>query len=269
MHDKVRLIGIAAYGDINYDFYGIGQGAGDTGESIELNQTGPVALVDGLVRIAPKWYAGARYQILDMSTAAPDFTPEGGPIVPAGDLKVRTAALGPRLQWDSRDSQFYPRSGTQLDAFASFYGSAVGGRRTYQTYQASIGRFHSAGARNVIAWHAVVCGIDGEAPFYDLCPLGRSQDIRGYQIGQYRDDRMVAAQAEWRSEIWWRFGAVVFAGVGEVAPEFGKISWKALLPGGGAGLRVTLAKRNHVNLRVDYAWGKKSSALYMSVAEAF
>ena len=63
----------------------------------------------------------------------------------------------------------------------------------------------------MITWHGVVCSTDGDAPFYDLCPFGRSQDIRGYQIGQYRDERMVAAQAEWRSEIWWRFGGVVFA----------------------------------------------------------
>ena len=41
------------------------------------------------------------------------------------------------------------------------------------------------------------------------------------------------------------------------------------LPGGGVGLRFTLARRNHVNLRVDYAWGKNSTALYVGVAEAF
>ena len=38
---------------------------------------------------------------------------------------------------------------------------------------------------------------------------------------------------------------------------------------GGVGLRFTLAKRNHVNLRIDYAWGKSSTALYVGVAEAF
>lgn len=267
--DRVRLLGVYAYGDVNYEFFGIGQDAGDAGRSIELNQKGPVALVDGLVRIAPRWYAGARYQILDMAIATPGLAAPDDPIVPVRDLTLRTAGLGPRLQFDSRDNPFYPRHGTQIDALASFYGSAAGGRRTYQNWQASLNRYHSAGARHVIAWRATVCGIEGAAPFYDLCALGKAQDLRGYVLGQYRDDRMVAAQAEWRSEIWWRFGGVLFAGVGEVAPEFGQLSWKGLLPGGGAGLRFLLAKRNHVNLRVDYAWGKKSSALYMSVAEAF
>ena len=80
---------------------------------------------------------------------------------------------------------------------------------------------------------------------------------------------MLAAQAEWRSELWWRLGATAFFGEGLVAPDFGSFKWDGLLPGGGVGLRFTVATQNHVNLRVDYAWGKNSSALYMGVAEAF
>ena len=80
---------------------------------------------------------------------------------------------------------------------------------------------------------------------------------------------MLAAQAEWRSELWWRFGAAVFGGGGEVVPDFRSLNWNDALPSGGAGLRFTVAKRNHVNLRADYAWGKGSSAVYVSVVEAF
>jgi hypothetical protein len=269
MHDRVRLLTVVAYGDVNYEFFGIGEDAGDAGQSIKLNQRGPFVLTDALVRVGSRWYSGARYQILDMSVAAPDVSGTEDPVVPADDLKLRTAGLGPRLQFDSRDSQFYPRHGVHVDAFASFYGSAVGGRRTDQAWQTSISHFLSAGTRNVVAWHGVLCGVEGPAPFYDLCALGKSQDLRGYPIGQYRDSRMVAAQVEWRSEVWWRFGAVLFTGVGAVTPDFSEIAWDSLQPSGGAGLRFTLATRNHVNLRVDYAWGRKSSALYVSVAEAF
>ena len=267
--DRVRILGVAAYADVNYDYYGIGQDAGNAGRSIELNQKGPVAVVDTLVRVAPQWYAGGRYQILDMRVFTPGLSVDGGPTIPAADATLRTAALGPRAQFDSRDNPFYPRRGIHFDVVASFYGEAVGGRRKYQSYQAFVSHFVSAGERDVIAWHTVVCGVYGSVPFYDICALGKSSDLRGYQLGQYRDDRMIAAQAEWRREIWWRFGGVLFAGVGEVSPEFSRVSWNDLLPSGGVGVRLTLAKQNHVNLRVDYAWGKKSSALYVSVAEAF
>ena len=136
-------------------------------------------------------------------------------------------------------------------------------------YQAWINRYHGIGARHVLAWHVAGCGAKGDVTFYDLCLLGRSQDLRGYTIGQYRDYALIAAQAEWRTELWWRFGATAFVGGGTTAPTFSALVLNDTLPSVGVGLRFTLAKRNHVNLPVDYAWGKNSSALYVSVAEAF
>lgn len=268
-HDRFRLLAVAAYSDINYEFFGIGQSAGSAGTSIELNQAGSVGLFEGLVRIAPDWYIGARYQILDMTASTSDLAIPDGPTLPAIDADLRTASLGPRVEFDSRDNPFYPRHGLQIQGIANFYGKGVGGQRNYQVYEGWINGYHAVGARNVVAWHAGACGTDGRVPFYDLCLLGKNQDLRGYTTGQYRDGAMLAAQAEWRSELWWRFGAVAFAGVGEVSPDFTTFTFKDVLPGSGVGLRFTLAKRNHVNLRVDYAWGKNSSALYVGVAEAF
>jgi Omp85 superfamily domain len=268
-HDKFRILGLAAYSDVNYAFYGIGQSAGDAGVSIELNQVGPVGLVDGLIRVYPQWYVGARYQLLNMTVAANSVTTPSDPAFPVQDANLRTAALGPRVEFDSRDNPFYPRSGLHMQGIASFYGQAVGGRRTYQVYQGWINGYRAIGSRHVLAWHAGGCGADGSVAFYDLCLLGKNQDLRGYPTGQYRDRAMIAVQAEWRAELWWRFGAAAFVGGGEVSPDFGSVSAKDVLPGGGVGLRFTLAKRNHVNLRVDYAWGKSSTALYVGVAEAF
>lgn len=268
-HDRFRVLGIAGYADINYEFFGIGQSAGESGRSIALNQVGWVGMLEGLVRFAPGWYAGARYQMLKMTVDARGVAPPDGPTVPALDVDLRTASLGPRLDYDSRDNPFYPRRGMQVRGIVNLYGEGVGGRRSYQTYDGWVNRYYSAGSRNVIAWHLGACGADESVPFYDLCLLGKSRDLRGYTAGQYRDRAMVAAQAEWRSELWWRFGAAAFVGAGAVAPAFEALSWANVLPGSGAGLRFTLAKRNHVNLRVDYAWGKDSTALYVGVAEAF
>jgi hypothetical protein len=268
-HDTIRVLGVFAYGDINYAYYGVGESAGATGESIEVNQTGPVGLVEGLVRVRPRLFVGARYFALQMTVASESVTVANGPTLPAIDTDLRTAALGPRVDYDSRDSTFYPREGLFVQGMVNFYDQAFGGRRSYRAYQASVNRYQSLSARHVLAWHAGACGVDGFVPFYDLCMLGKSQDLRGYPIGQYRDRAMVAAQIEWRSELWRRFGAVAFLGGGEVAPDFGSLNLKQTVPGGGIGLRFTLASRNHVNLRADYAWGKDSSALYVGVVEAF
>jgi surface antigen Omp85-like protein len=268
-HDKFRLLGVGAYGDVNYAFYGIGQSAGDAGLSIGLNQAGPAGMVEGLVHLGRRWYAGARYFALHMAVTSPEIPIPGGPTLPGVDADIRTASLGPRVDFDSRDNPFYATRGTQLQSIIGLYGEGVGGHRSYQSYQGALNRYHAIGRRSVLAWHASGCGIAGDAPFYDLCLLGKAQDLRGYTLGQYRDRAMLAAQAEWRSELWWRFGATAFFGEGLVAPDFGSFTADGLLPGGGVGLRFTVATQNHVNLRVDYAWGKNSSALYMGVAEAF
>ena len=80
---------------------------------------------------------------------------------------------------------------------------------------------------------------------------------------------MLAAQAEYRLELPKRFGLVAFAGVGEVARALDDFNMQNLLPSVGAGLRYTLAKQNHINLRLDFAVGRDSQAFYVSIGEAF
>lgn len=94
-----------------------------------------------------------------------------------------------------------------------------------------------------------------------------SKDLRGYQIGQFRDHRMLVGQAEYRRELFWRIGVVAFAGAGAVVKTFDNFGDPE--PGGGLGLRLLVAKKNHINLRIDYAWGNNSHATYVSVGEAF
>ncbi len=170
---------------------------------------------------------------------------------------------------DTSDSTFYPRDGSILDILGDLYGPAVGGRRTYQNLTVSYNKYLSFGRKNVFAVHGSVCMVTEAAPFYDICTLGFSKDLRGYQIGQFRDNRMLVGQVEFRRELFWRIGAVAFAGAGAVAHTWGDFNDTQAEPGGGVGLRFVLAKRNHINLRFDYAWGNNSKASYVSLGEAF
>jgi hypothetical protein len=54
-----------------------------------------------------------------------------------------------------------------------------------------------------------------------------------------------------------------------VAETFSKFNTGNILPGGGLGVRFTLAKESRINLRIDYGWGKDGSAFYVGIAEAF
>jgi hypothetical protein len=114
------------------------------------------------------------------------------------------------------------------------------------------------------------CDVPGDrVPFFELCMYGSGADLRGYELGRYRDHFMVAAQTEYRLTLPWRISVTVFGGTGEVAPSFGRLNSENLLPAGGAGLRYALSSKYRVNYRVDYAIGKNGGTWIVTLGEAF
>jgi hypothetical protein len=276
--NKYRLLLAVGRADIHFNFFGIGAAAGNAGRSVPVEVEGRGLLIDGSMRVfGQHWFAGLRYYGMrsTINIDRANVSRPGEPIfpdrpqVPEIDLNLRTAGLGPTLEYDSRSDPFYPRAGEQFRFQASFNGRAVGGRRTYQNYQVFYNKYYSLSNRQVLAAHVGGCYATGSVPFYDLCFFGKSKDVRGYDVGQYIDRVMLAGQAEYRLELKKRLGAVAFFGAGEVARRFADLRTDALKPGGGVGLRFRLTKQNHVNLRIDYAWGIGSKGLYLGVTEAF
>jgi hypothetical protein len=276
--NKYRLLMAVGRADIHFNFFGIGANAGDAGRSVPIEVEGRGLLIDGSMRVFRRnWFAGLRYYAMrsTINIDRANVTPPGQlplpdtPQIPEIDLNLRTAGLGPTLEFDSRSDSFYPRAGEQFRFQAGFNGRAVGGRRKYQTYQAFYNKYYSLSPRQVLAGHVAGCYATGSVPFYDLCFLGKSKDLRGYEVGQYIDRVMIAAQAEYRLELPKRLGAALFFGAGEVARRWADLRSDALKPGGGVGLRFRLTKQNHINLRIDYAWGINSKGLYLGVTEAF
>ena len=267
--DRYRVLLGGGGGEFNYNFFGVGSGAGQAGISIPLSQRSRAFLIEPKVRIFRSWYLGPRYHLITnhVSLGSHKIDPADLPIPLPADLKFTTAALGIRLQRDTSDNPFYPRKGSLFDLSADFFEPAFGADRSYKNLTISYDKYISVGPKNVFAIHGSVCSVSDRAPFFDVCELGMSADLRGYQAGQFRDDRMIVGQAEYRRELFWRLGAVAFAGAGAVGKTFGNFGDTE--PGGGFGLRLTVAKRYHTNLRFDYAWGDNSRASYVSLGEAF
>jgi hypothetical protein len=267
--DRFRILAAAATARVNYSFYGIGNETGGEETTIPITQRGSGLLVGAQVRVIERWFVGSRYYHFNMNTSRDEGnTDESGPIDEVG-FKLPVAALALHVQRDSRASQFYPRTGSVFDTKVYFSSPAVGARFTYQDYGISFQQYFRLGERQVLAYRVKGCAVNGHAPFFALCTLGNAADMRGYPVGRYRDRRMLVGQVEYRRELWWRFGAVAFAGAGQVGPTFGDFQGSNTRPGGGVGLRFAVAPKNHINLRVDYSVGQGSHAWYVGVAEAF
>ena len=115
----------------------------------------------------------------------------------------------------------------------------------------------------------MACSANGSVPFYDLCLYGFNSDLRGYTTGEFQNRRMFAAQAEYRIELPKRLGLAAFGGVGGTARRWHDFRSDQLLPAAGAGLRFKLDKKNHINYRIDVAFGREGRTLSIGLGEAF
>ncbi|MCP4897810.1 MAG: BamA/TamA family outer membrane protein [bacterium] len=268
--DTYRLSGWVGFFDVNLQFYGIGNEAGDRGESVEINQSGPFFMPRLLRRVKGNFYLGAQFRYMKVKTGftnLPDWLP--GDILERG-VTITSSGLGLIGEYDGRDNEFGPSTGSYLLVTSNFAREELGSDRDYELYDVGFNLYRTVGEGKVLAWRTTGCMTGGATPFYDLCLVGGEVDgIRGYVGGQYRDEVSVTTQLEYRWNFHKKWGMVAFGGVGQIGPSFSEISSDNLLPSYGVGIRFMASKEQGVNLGIDYARGKDSGAWYFRIAEAF
>jgi hypothetical protein len=268
--DRYRISGGIAGVDVHYDYFGVGTDAAESGIEVPLEQELEGFLFDGLVRVAPKLFAGIGYMFGTSKTSieAGEETP------PAQDLSSREldtdiSAISAILEGDRRDNTFFPTTGDRFQFNAEFHDEAWGDDFAYQIYALRYTGYRPLGKRQVLAYNAVARAVSGDAPFFALSQVGRQDGLRGYVSGKYRDQSLLSFQIEYRRMYPNRFGFVLFAGGSEVAEDLGAFNTNDIVGSVGVGLRYQLTKQNPLNYRIDYAYGKDGSTWYFFVGEAF
>ena len=256
-------------GRANLDFFGIGRIPGRSPISVPLRMEGTIFFGELMRNVGRHIFIGPRYQYRRLSAGIDGVVPPGGFEVPQIDLRSNSAALGFHLQRDRRDSTFYPRKGNLFDFTGDFFDQVWGSRREYKTYKIAYNGFRALTNKQVFAYRAMACSANGSVPFYDLCLYGFNSDLRGYTTGEFQNRRMFATQAEYRIELPRRLGLVAFGGVGGTARRWNEFRSDQLLPAAGAGLRFKLDKKNHINYRIDLAFGREGRTLSIGLGEAF
>jgi hypothetical protein len=214
--------------------------------------------------------AGARIAGVHATTVD---SKEGGLIgsgrVPGGAGGV-VVGVGPVLVRDSRDNNFETRRGGFYQLLVGWYDSATGSEFEYVDAEVDMRRFVPLWAGHTLAFQLYSRHTWGNPPFQLQAPLGGKYNLRGYFEGRFRDRHSATATAEYRLPVWWRVGAVGFAGVGQVAPALDKFDWASPKVAGGIGLRFSLNPADRINLRVDGATNAEGDlALYVHLGEAF
>ena len=182
--------------------------------------------------------------------------------------KYTATGFGLSLQYDSRDFAPNPYRGVYLSLRETYFPAALGTTET-------IWRTTFTGNYYQRLWKGCTLALDAyleynsgkEIPWSMVAQLGGGYRMRGYYLGQYRDNAMIEVQAELRQKIYNRHGIAVWVGAGNVFPNFNSFRWSQTLPNYGIGYRWEFKYR--VNVRVDYGRGRHGGSVVFNVNEAF
>ena len=266
LNDDFRLKFGAAYIDIRYQFYGVGNEQNDSGIHLDLLQNGPMYFASGSWRVWKKLYVGLGYVNGDVDTRFRLEIPERPFFDPTINLKL--AGITIPIEIDSRDHEQFPRDGWLIKARGIIYRESVGGDFDAETIKITANRYLPMRDQDVLALRLMVKHTSENTPFFLVSSFGGSTDLRGYPSGRYRDRMMYAMQAEYRWHFRDRWILTGFAGVGEVADSFSNFG-KNFLPAAGVGARFVLSDKHRVSLSADVAVGNDGAEFYFGVGEAF
>ncbi len=156
--------------------------------------------------------------------------------------------------------QFY------FDHFAPYLGSDY----QYTNFVLDFRQFIRLHRQQVLALQEYGFLTSGSVPLRSLAALGGANSMRGYYQGRYRDNNMAVIQAEFRTPLFWRFGAVAFGDIGNVAGTAGALNFVDLKYSYGGGLRIAMNKAEKLNLRLDYGFNARGSGgFYLQLGETF
>ncbi len=197
------------------------------------------------------------------------------------DYKTQTLLLGISQSIDTRNSNNYTSQGfygkVSLQYAPQLFRNKQYPNQNYQgaVVKVNLRQFWSLAPKFVLGLQGIYHGLQGKnIPTMHLPQLGNDEIMRGYLSGRFRDKHLLAAQTELRYRFMPRFGAVVFAGTGQVAPN-AKISRAELKPNYGFGGRYFFDPAKGLSIRFDYGIGekiageKRQQGFYISFAEAF
>jgi hypothetical protein len=276
LEDKMRIYANVNFKKMPDNYFGVGFKEGrytvKSDSTTEYNRTWAQFNPKVLWQFITNWFVGANI----------DFNYTKGKDASAGvatdpyyvefnDYPFN-GGLGAVFQYDTRDVPVNAWGGAFIECSATFYGGYLGGQNNYQIYDIDIRRyFKILREGSTLAIQLKGRFGKGNVPYGEMSQPGTPFDLRGYTWGQYRDESMFFALAEYRHMFLKRDGQVGNHGVvfwlgggtlGDTAGDFE--NW---LPDIGIGYRFQVLPR--MNLRLDFGIGTESKGFYFNFNEAY
>lgn len=266
--EKYLFKGELRYRNFPDRYYGIGN---NTSVNQEEFYSFDLALLKilGMRQVFPKLFAGLDYQIAYEYNFEQE---EGGELI-TGDITGYNGGVGSGLggviTYDTRDNVVNAYSGFLLEASSFFNSEKLGGTFNFTNVNLTFNKYWEFKENHVLALNTVLFMNFGNVPFLDMARVGGDDILRGYARNRFRDHHFGGLQLEYRFPVWWRFGMVVFSGVGDVFRQPRDLQLNNLKYSFGAGIRFSINQKERLNVRFDYGFGRNNNAFYIMLTEAF
>ncbi|WP_370980123.1 BamA/TamA family outer membrane protein [Agaribacterium sp. ZY112] len=211
------------------------------------------------------WYLGA--QAVDM-----DYEIDGRDEQTKAFLKAigldgfSSNGIGAVVEYDARDNQHSPSSGSYLNLNNTAYREALGGDESFDTYELDFSHFYTHGSKGVLASHVY-------GRWTNDAPKGAYSSIklRGYTRGEYLAPNTWTVELEERYPLKGKWGLSGFMGLACLYGDEQSCSDdESLYPAIGGGVTYTLKEQEKMIVRAEIAAGKyKNKGFYIQFGQAF
>lgn len=249
------------------DFWGVGPDAYGESESFAFHG---VRTDSSLIRkMMHPWYVALEHRLRWYEV---DRVEEGGRLdtgAVVGAASDVAHGLGISGLYDSRDNKASATRGVNTRVSALGFPSFLGSHRQFARFELDARGYVTLPWEHVLANQITFQGNTGSPGFQSLARLGGAELMRGVYEGRWRDRLAWTAQTEYRAHLFWRFGAVAFFAVGDVAPDFAGFGPEPVKWAGGGGLRLALSPEEGVYGRADVGYTPREVGVYVAIGQAF
>ncbi|MFY7829181.1 MAG: BamA/TamA family outer membrane protein [Flectobacillus sp.] len=257
-----------AFNKFPENFYGIGNKTEEQNQ-VTISYNAVKADISTLKKIHTNTYFGLYYSYANYYNIYADNTNSNLLDTLNGGKNNIKSGLGFEVLYDSRDNINNSSKGYYASLKTSWMNKALGSSTNYFSVDADVRKYRQLKSGAILALQGVAKIKEGEVPFTQLSYLGGNNIMRGFYAGRFRDNDLIAFQAEYRRHLWRQWGFVLFAGTGKVGSSIEEINTKELQHSLGFGFRRTISKQQKLNLRIDVGYGNGQCNFYVNIGEAF
>jgi len=265
-NNKYNVFGEAGYYLYSYYFYGVAKEEVPA-ELYKVNY--PRVKLNATRLVLPHVYVGLGYQYerYDINERQPEGVLVQNTI--PGSEGSRTSGLGILLIYDSRNMILFPTSGWYALLSAMNNGRLWGGDYRFSRFLLDVTKYQTWKNDVIVALNSYNSFIVGTAPFQQQSQMGGNKQMRGYYQGRFTDYNLMVLEGELRFSLYRRLGAAAFISAGALGGKSDFIRINDVKYSYGLGLRYTINRKDHLNIRLDYARGPGTSGIYFTIGEAF